>query len=287
MKFAYYPGCTAKSTAIEYHESVEETARCLGVKLEEIPEWNCCGASSAHVMNNELALSLSGRNLALAEKMSLDMVTTCPSCLHRHKVTQKEFKRDPHLKVLIEKNIGNSLKLSQKAKHILEVLYCDVGIDSIQKKMKRSLKGLKAVIYYGCYLARPPEMMSFDDPENPTAMDKIMGVLDVEVLDWSCKLDCCGAGLSITHPEMIDPLVSKIVRSAMEEGAEAIITACHLCQSNLDMFQKKNNNLHHIPIFFFSELTALALGSSHIRRWLRKHIVNPYPLLERLNLFKN
>ena len=225
-----------------------------------------------------------GRNLALAEKMYLDMVTTCPSCLHRHKIAQKEFKRDPKLKTLIEKDIGKSLRLSQKTKHILEVLYCDVGIDSIQKKMKRALKGLKAVIYYGCYLARPPEMMSFDDPENPTAMDKIMGVLEVEALDWSCKLDCCGAGLSITHPEMIHPLVTKIVKSAMEGGAEAIITACHLCQSNLDILQSTDTNPRQIPVFFFSELTAFSLGSSEMRRWLGKHMVDPSGLLENVKL---
>lgn len=284
MKFAYYPGCTAKSTAIQYHESVKETARSLGIELEEIPDWNCCGASSSQVMNDELAFSLAGRNLALAERMSLDIVTTCPSCLHRHKIAQKGLKRDPHLKALIEKDIGKPLKLSQKTKHILEVLYCDVGIDSIHKNVRRSLNGLKAVIYYGCYLARPPEMISFDAAENPTAMDKVMGILDVEVLDWSCKLDCCGAGLSITYPEMIHPLVSKIVRSALKEGAEAIITACHLCQSNLDILQSMNTSLNQIPVFFFSELTALSFGSPDITKWLGKHIVSPSSLLKKLKL---
>lgn len=284
MKYAYYPGCTAKSTAIEYHESVKETARYLGIDLEEIQDWNCCGASSGHMINEELALSLSGRNLVLVEKMSLDMVTACPSCLHRHKVAQNEFKKDPHLKTIIEKNIGHSLGLSQQAKHILEVIYCDVGIESIQKKVKISLKGLKAVIYYGCYLSRPPGMMVIDDPENPTVMDKIMRALDVEVLDWSCKLDCCGAGLSITSPEIIHPLVSKIIRSAMEEGAEAIITACHLCQSNLDILQSMDRSSGQIPVFFFSELTAFSLGSSKMRKWLGKHMVDPSRLLENLKL---
>jgi heterodisulfide reductase subunit B len=284
MKFAYYPGCSAKSTAVEYNESVKTTARYLGVDLEEIPDWNCCGASSGHVTNDELAMALPGRNLALAEKMCLDLVTICPACLHRHKIAQKEFKRNPRLKAKIEKDIGMPLQLSQKTKHILEILYNDVGIDSIQQKLKKSLKGLKAVVYYGCYLVRPPEVIDFDDSENPLIIEKIMESLDIQVIDWSCKTDCCGAGLSLTNPEMIKTLVNKIVFSASEEGADVIITACQLCQANLDMLQLKQRNSHPIPIFFFSELIAFSLGSLEIRRWLGKHMVNPSGLLKKLNL---
>lgn len=284
MKFAYYPGCTAISSAVEYHESVKETAQYLGIELEEIPNWNCCGASSGHMITDELALFLPGRNLILAEKMSLDMITICPSCLHRHKTAQKELKKYPNLKAKIAKDMESTLRLSKKIKHILEVLYCNVGVDSIQKKIKRSLKGLKAVIYYGCYLTRPPDMMAFDDQENPTAMDKIMKILDVEVLDWSCKLDCCGASLSFNNPEMIRPLVNKIVSSAIEEGADAIITACHLCQSNLDIFQINRKNSNKVPILFFSELTAFSLGSLQTKRWLSRHMVNHSASLEKLEI---
>ena len=281
MRFAYYPGCTAKSTAIEYGESVEDICRYLGIDLEEIPDWNCCGATSGHVTNRELAIALPSRNLGLAEKMSLDIVTPCPACFLRHKVAQYELKKDPQLKARIETDIGMPLKLSQEIKHILEVLYRDVGMDSIQRKIQKSLRGLKAVIYYGCYLIRPPEVTEFDDPENPTIMDKIMKVLGVEVIDWSCKVDCCGGGLALTNPEIVKRLVSKITISALETGADAIITACHLCQSNLDTYQPGNGNPDPIPIFFFSELTALALGSLHVKGWFKKHMVNPSGLLER------
>lgn len=284
MRLAYFPGCTAKSTAIEYSESVEATAQYLGIELEEISDWNCCGATSGHVTDYELSLALPARNLALAEKMTVDIVTICPSCLHRHKNAQIELEKNPYLKTKIETDIGRSLKLSQETRHILEVLYCDVGIQSIQKKMKKSLKGLKAAIYYGCYLVRPPGLMKFEDPENPTVMDKIMEGLGVELIDWNCKVDCCGAGLSLTSPEIIEKLVSKIVTSASEEGADAIITACPLCQANLDLLQPKNSNSDPIPVFFFSELTALSLGSVSTKRWLGKHMVNPSGLLEKLML---
>jgi len=284
VRFAYYPGCTAKSTATEYGESVEDISRYLGIELEEIPDWNCCGATSGHVINHELALALPSRNLALAEKMSLDVVTPCPACFLRHKVAQYELKKDPQLKTRIETDIGAPLKLSQETRHILDVLYHDVGIDSILGKIQKPLTGLKAVTYYGCYLVRPPEVTEFDDPENPTIMDKIMEALGVEVIDWSRKVDCCGGGAGLTSYEIVKHLVSKIVMSASEVGAEAIITACHLCQSNLDIHQPTDRNSQPIPIFFFSELMALALGSSHVKEWLKKHIVNPSPLLERLKL---
>ncbi len=284
MRFAYYPGCTATSTSIEYDESVRETSRYLGIDLEEIPDWTCCGASSGHVINQELALALPSRNLALANRMSLGIVAPCPACSLRLKNAEYELKKDPALKTKIEQDIGMSLDLSQKSKHILEVLYQDVGIDAINEKVQKSLKGLKVVTYYGCYLVRPPEITGFDDPENPTIMDKIMEALDAEVIDWSYKVDCCGGGLSIVAPEIVKKLVGKIVIAASEVGADAIVTACGICQANLDMRQPKNSGSHPMPIFYFSELSALAFGSLNVKEWLAKHLVDPSDLLERLKL---
>jgi len=284
MKFAYYPGCTAKSTSVEYDESVRETSQYLGVDLEEIPDWTCCGASSAHIIDPGLALALPSRNIVLAERMSLDITTPCAACFLRLKVAEHELKNAPHLKVKVEKDIGMEIKLSHKTKHILEVLYHDVGIEFIEKKVQKSLKGLKAVTYYGCYLVRPPDITKFDDPENPTIMDKIMEAIGVEVMDWSCKVDCCGGGLSLTAPEVVKKLADKIVMSASEAGADAIITACPMCQANLDMRQPENEDSHPVPIFYFSELTALALGSLRIKEWMSKHMVDSAGLLRRLEL---
>jgi heterodisulfide reductase subunit B len=284
MRFAYYPGCTATSTSIEYDKSVRETSQYLGIDLEEIPDWTCCGASSGHVINQELALALPSRNLALANRMSLGIVAPCPACSLRHKIAEYELKKDPELKTKIEEDIGMNLELSQKSKHILEVLYQDVGIDAIKEKVQKSLKGLKVVTYYGCYLVRPPEITGFDDPENPTIMDKIMEALDVEVIDWSYKVDCCGGGLSIVAPEIVKKLVGKIVTAASGVGADAIVTACGICQANLDMRQPKNSGSHPMPVFYFSELSALAFGSLNVKEWLAKHFVDPSDLLERLKL---
>jgi heterodisulfide reductase subunit B len=284
MRFAYYPGCTATSTSIEYDESVRETSQYLGIDLREIPDWTCCGATSGHIINKELAMALPGRNLALANRMSLAIVSPCPACSLRHKIAEHELNKNPELKARIEKDIGTPLDLTKKTKHFLEVLFRDVGIDAIKKKVNKPLNGLKVVAYYGCYLVRPPEITGFDDPENPTIMDKIMEALGAEVMDWSYKVNCCGGGLSIVAPEVVKKLTGKIVMAASEVGADAIVTACGICQANLDMRQPKDSGSHPTPIFYFSELSALAFGSPNTKEWLAKHLVDPSELLTRLKL---
>jgi heterodisulfide reductase subunit B len=235
-------------------------------------------------MNRELAVALPSRNLALADRMSLAIVSPCPACSLRHKVAQYELKRDPELKARIEEDIGVSLGIPPKPKHILEVLYRDAGIDAIKAKVQKSLKGLKVVAYYGCFLVRPPEIAGFDDPENPTIMDEVMQTLGAEIIDWSHKIDCCGGGLSIVAPDIVRKLVGKIVDAASKVGADAIVTACGICQANLDMRQARKSGSHPLPIFYFSELSALAFGTTHLKQWLAKHLVDPSELLNRLKL---
>ncbi len=284
MRFAYYPGCTATSTSIEYDESVRETSKCLGIDLEEIPEWTCCGASSGHIINRELAMALPSRNLMLANRMSLPVVSPCPACSLRLKIAEHELRGDPELKTRIQEDIGMKLELPPKPKHLLEVLYRDVGMDAIKEKVRKPLKGLKVVAYYGCYLVRPPEIAGFDDPENPTIMDEIMEALGAEVVDWSHKVDCCGGGLAIVAPEVVKKLSGKIAAAASSVEADAIVVACGICQANLDMRQPRNGDSRPLPILYFSELAALAFGNSNISQWLAKHLVDPSDLLKRLNL---
>ena len=284
MRLAYYPGCTAASTAIEYDESVRETFQSLGVGLEEVPEWTCCGAGSGHIVNKELAIALPARNLALANQISLPLVSPCPACSLRHQVAEHEIRKDPELKARIADCIGMNLDLPPKPRHILDVLCRDVGTAAIREKVKKPLKGLKVVAYYGCYLVRPPEITGFDDAENPTLMDKLMETLGAEVIDWSFKIDCCGGGLAVVAPEIVKKLSRRIAEAASELGADAIVTACSICHANLDMRQPRNGASLPLPIFYFSELSALAFGSSNVRMWLTKHLVDPSDLLNRLGL---
>jgi heterodisulfide reductase subunit B len=284
MRFAYYPGCTATSTAIEYDESIRETSQSLGIGLEEIPEWTCCGASSGHVVDKELAIALPSRNLALASRMSLALVSPCPACSLRHQVAEHEIRKDPELKTRIAQDIGMDFELPLKPRHILDVLHRDVGIPAIREKVQKPLKGLRVVTYYGCYLVRPPEVTEFDDPENPTVMDKMMEALGAEVIDWSFKIDCCGGGLAIVAPDIVKKLTGRIAQAASELGADAIVTACSICQANLDMRQPKSGGIPPLPVLYFSELSALAFGSLNVKRWLAKHLIDPSIVLERLRL---
>lgn len=283
MKFAYYPGCTATSTSVEYEESVQETAKYLGIEFEEIPDWTCCGASSGHVINKELSIALPSRNLALAEKMALPVTAPCPACSLRLKNAEYELGRNPELKSKIESDIGMTLELKQKSRHFLEVLAQDIGFDAIREQVRKPLEGLKVVAYYGCYLVRPPEVTAFDDPENPMIMDNILEALGAEVLDWSYKVDCCGGSLSIVTPEIVEKLSGKIISGAREAGADAIASACGICQLNLDMRQPKNA-VSPMPVFYFSELAALAFGSTSMKEWAPKHFADPSGLLGKLNL---
>ncbi len=284
MKYAYYPGCTATSTAIEYEESVRDIAGYLGIEFTEIPDWTCCGASSGHVINRELSLALPSRNLALAEKLNMDVVAPCPGCLLRLKTAEHELGRDSTLKSKIEEDIGAKLTLSHKSRHVLEILYHDIGLEAIREKVTRPLGGLKVAPYYGCVLVRPPEVTSFDNPENPMLMDEILEALGADIVDWSYKVDCCGGSLSIVVPEIVRKLSGKIIRGAREAGADMIVTACGICQLNLDMRQPREPGIEPLPALYFSELMAHAFGSQGIKEWSGKHFIDPSVKLAELGL---
>jgi heterodisulfide reductase subunit B len=143
---------------------------------------------------------------------------------------------------------------------------------------------LKVAPYYGCVLVRPPEVTSFDNPENPTIMDEIIGALGAEIIDWSYKVDCCGGSLSIVVPEIVQKLSGKIIRGAREAGADMIVTACGICQLNLDMRQPKEPDTKPIPALYFSELMAHAFGSQNMKGWAEKHFVDPSLKLTELGL---
>lgn len=286
MKYAYFPGCTGESTSAEYDESVKEVAGILGIEFDEIPGWTCCGSSSAHILDHELSLALPGRNLALAEKMSLPVVASCPACSSRLKKTEYELSKNPDIKKKIEHDIGMQLSLSHKSKHILEILYHDVGLESIKEKITRPLEGLNVVTYYGCYLVRPPEVMKFDNHENPVIMDEIMKAAGANVMDWSFKVDCCGGSLSIVTPEIVEKLSNKIVQGAKDARADMIVSACGICQLNLDMRQPEKEDTLRIPVLYFSELLAHAMGSTSLKKWAIKHFANPLPVLRTLGLIE-
>ena len=273
MKIGYYPGCSLESTAREYDLSFRAVASKVGLELVEIPDWNCCGASSAHAVDPLLAVALPARNLMIAEAMGIDVTAPCAACFLRLMESQKRMDEDVPLRKEIEEVLGRRSRGFVKVYHPLTVF----SQAAIKKKIKgaivNKLKGLRVVCYYGCYLVRPPETTRFADPENPMVMDELIELTGAQVLDWSWKVDCCGGGHALLRPELVEPLVNEIMDGARKAGAHGIVTACPLCQSNLETRQKGSSAL---PIFYFTELLGLAMGlDKEAEGWWKKHVIQP------------
>jgi heterodisulfide reductase subunit B len=280
VKVSYYPGCSLEGTAIDYAASISAAAELLDVQLEELEDWNCCGATAAHSINHRLSLELPARNLALAEAAGLDVVVPCALCFNRLKVAEKALLGPEG------KGLGVDFRGGIKIWDLLDYLTQESYLRAVAAKVMRPLTGLKAVAYYGCMVARPPFITDKKDAENPQNMERLLGALGAEPLDWSFKTDCCGAGLAVSRPDIIDTLVARLYERALRAGAACLVVSCQMCQANLDLPQqriaKKTGKDYYLPIFYFTELLGLALGHPGVGEWLDKHLVDPKPLLKKL-----
>ncbi|HLB65080.1 MAG TPA: CoB--CoM heterodisulfide reductase iron-sulfur subunit B family protein [Anaerolineales bacterium] len=281
MRYSYYPGCSAHSTGLEYSLSTEATLRQLDVELEEIEGWNCCGASSAHALNHRLALTLPARNLALAQKAGGDLLIPCAACYNRLKGAELALRSNSEARAEIEADVGFSFTGQVRIRPLLAILHEDFGPQRVAAETRRPLSGLKVVPYYGCLLVRPPRVAQFDDPDDPRLMASLLRAAGAEVMPWSHATDCCGAGLSLPRSDAVYRLVGRLAERAREAGAEALVTACPLCQVNLEMRQPATPRL---PAFYFTELLGLAFDLPEARRWWPKHLIDPRPLLRSHNL---
>lgn len=281
MKVSYYPGCSLHATAKEYDQSVRAVSSALGIELQEIDDWSCCGASSAHMTNHKLSVALPARNIIAAEVDDLDIMVPCAACFNRFKSAQYYLKKDEKLKAEIEDIIGKKYNATVTTRNPIDVVYNDIGLEKLSELATNKLEGLKPVSYYGCLLLRPPEICEFDDYENPYMMDGIMESLGAESRPWSYKTECCGGSLTLGKTEIVVHLVDKLVQMAREAGANCLVTACPVCLANLDMRQSGNLRM---PVFYFTELIALALGLEGPEKWFKMHNVDPRPLLKSLEL---
>ena len=281
MKFSYYPGCSSHSTAKEYDESVRVVSDALGIELQEIEDWSCCGASSAHMTNHKLSVALPARNIIAAEANGHDIMVPCAGCFSRFKSVQYQLARDEKLKTEIEGIIGKKYNGTVATRNPIDIVYEDVGLEKLGEMAAKKLKGLKPVSYYGCVLLRPPEICEFDDYENPYMLDGIMESIGAESKLWSYKTECCGGSLTLGKTEIVVNLVDKLMRMAREAGANCLVCACPVCFANLDIRASKEVRL---PAFYFTELLALAMELEGPDRWFKMHNVDPKPLLKSLAL---
>lgn len=285
MKYAYFPGCSLHGTAKEYNMSTLEVCSDIGIELKEIKDWNCCGASSAHATNHFLSVALPARNLGIAEQEGLDVVAPCAACFNRLVESDYEIRNNEEMRKKVIEETGINYNSSIKIYSLVEAVLNEIRETDISHKFKKSLNKMKIASYYGCLLVRPNKITKFDDPENPQSIDNVVKVCGGEVIDWPFKTECCGASFSLSKKEVVLKLTNDILNMAKLSGAECIVTACPLCQSNLDMRQKEVEKMYgveyNMPIFYITQLIGLALGKDPKKLGLDTHYVNTMNLLQR------
>lgn len=283
MKVSYYPGCSLDGTAVEYRKSLESVLKTLEIEAVELPDWTCCGASSAHVTDDQLAVTLPGRNLMIAEKLGLDLMVPCAACFQRLKAADKAMKAG---QAAGSENTRYTGKFD--IKHSADMIWEKTGEKGISSKVKKPLTGLKMVCYYGCLTTRPPKITDSKNPEDPQEVDEIMRALGADVKNWSFKTDCCGGNLMLTHTSLAKKLVKKLLDMTLEAGAECMVVGCPMCHSNLDTrqkeIQKDNGEKYNIPIYYFTEMMGLAFGDTAVEKWLSKHLTEARSLLKEKGL---
>jgi len=289
LKLAYYPGCSLEGTAKEYNLSTKAVCKALGIELIELPDWNCCGATSAHATNHLLSIVLPTRNLIKANELGLDLAIPCSACFNRMKTSDYYIKRDKKIKEEVEKLLGRKYTANSKINHLLGIFAEDKINAIIASKVVKPLQGLKVAPYYGCLLVKPPKIVEFENAENPQSLDNLIITLGGEaVSDFAYKTECCGASLTLTREEIVLGLVNKILKDAQLRGADCLVTICPFCHFNLDAKQKdverKFKANYNLPVFYFTQLIGLALGISPKELGIDKHFVNPLELLKSLEL---
>jgi len=276
MKIGLYPGCSLKGGSREYKESVVAMAKAFDIQLEEIPDWNCCGATAAHNLNHELSLSLPARILSLAEQAGMEtVVVPCAACYSRLTIVQHELNEDENLKKKVVDILEMPYKGTVKVMNIIQFLQHYI-LEKLPAKIVKPFD-YKVACYYGCLLVRPHGILKFDRPEDPQTMDEAMKVIGADAIDWAFKVECCGAGMSVARTDVVGRLSGGLIKDAVDRGAEAIIVACPMCHSNLDMRRPDINKAmgvnFDIPVIYISQAIGMAIGIDAETLGLHRHFV--------------
>jgi len=263
--YSYYPGCSTRSANRAYDISTRSVAETLGIELEELDDWNCCGATAYVAIHEKRSFVLSARNLALAEKTGKDLVAICNGCYLALRKASKYISDDPKLRGDVTKALAAgdmSYEGTVGVKHFLDVVVNDVGEQAVRQCVTRPMEGLKVAAYYGCQIGRP--FGEIDDPEDPRMMDDLIGWLGGEAVRFPLKAKCCGGLMMTTQEDIGRKLTGKILKNARDGGADCIITACPLCQMNLEGYQKTVGEAMgmdcSIPVLYFTQLMGVAFG---------------------------
>jgi heterodisulfide reductase subunit B len=286
VKIPYFPGCTLHAKAKGFDASARAAAGALDIVLDELPEWTCCGAAFATAGDSAMGLAAPTRILASA-RPSDRLLTLCSFCYHTLKRTNYALAHDAERRTKVVNFIEEDYTGEVRPVHLLEVVRDEIGFDALGARVPVRLAGLKVAAYYGCLLLRPPEEMQFDDPERPSLLEGLLRALGCDVVEFPHATECCGSFLSVSAAETATECSGRIVDSAARRGAQVLVTSCPLCQYNLDRAQAASGAgatlaaRAGLPVLYFTQLMALALGCGDGSLCFEAHAVDPRPALSR------
>ncbi len=272
MKAVFYPGCTFK-TAAGYKESFEEVNKVLGIELEEVDDWNCCGATAYFSLNKLQSLVLPARNIAKSEDAHW-IITPCNACYATLRKAKAILANDIDLREKVKEALseeGLTYRGKPAIRHVLDYYLLPEVFEKVKANVVKPLTGLRVACYYGCQYTRPQVGDETDHPEAPTNLDTLMEALGAEVVDYSAKTYCCGAAQMVGHEDGCLRLVNRILKAAEQAQADVIVTLCPLCQFNVDYGAEKLGK--SIPVLFFTQLMGLAFGIPHALLGMKKLLV--------------
>ena len=286
MKYAYYPGCSLERNAAAYDHSVREVSDLLGIRLQEIDDWNCCGATEYFSQNELAACAVIARNLALVEPQTDQVVAPCAACYLNLAKTDKLMVDHPEFGKEVNQCLAaGGLKYEPgrvTVRHMLDVIVDDIGETAVRDKVVRPLAGLRVAPYYGCQVVRPID--NNDNPEYPMKMDHLLSWLGAEVVDYPVKAHCCGGHMTqISEPQAFE-LIRRLLQNAHDYDADMIVCMCPMCQLNLDGYQGRVNGFFgtefKLPIMYFTQMMGIAFGIDPQKLGFGKELVTAMPVLE-------
>jgi succinate dehydrogenase / fumarate reductase cytochrome b subunit len=290
LRYAFFPGCTLESAAAELKTATVKTCAALGIQIEEIDGWSCCGASQVQDIDEYFGYLVNARNIALAEKAGYSSIlTVCNTCTMVLRKTKKALDEDPELKAKVNADlaqVGLEYHGTCDVTHYLWVLVRDYGLDNLTKRVTKPLTGLHVANFYGCHILMPPDVMGFEDDRNPHSMEDVVTALGAENVDYEQRLACCG--FHSIYPAERESLTSGGVSclTARAAGADCIVTPCPLCHFSLDLYQADAQKCFdediRMPILHLPQLVGLALGLTPADLEITHHAVNATQMLNRV-----
>ncbi len=288
MKLAYYPGCVAQESGRELDLATRWVCRALDIELVEFPSFSCCGSGFVDEANEVLNVAINVRNLAIAERAGLDLLTICSTCQGMLTLANRRYS-DPNVRARVDRALaplGIAYRGTVQVKHLLRVLVEDVGIPELRAKVRRPLAGVRVGAFYGCHLLRPSDETGGEPGEEPKSFEALLEALGADPVYYRGRVMCCGFPIQFVQPEAASRIAGTQIAAAKDHGADAMATPCPLCHISLDAYQNRAERAVgrslDMPVFHLPQVVGLALGATASELGLSRHLVSTDPVLAKL-----